>query len=127
MSLFFAVVFPLMFLVLFGGVFNYESQPKHPPGRGRPRRRSSTSCPPGAKAAFDQTFDVTRERRPRRGASRTVRKGDADVAVEMRGDTLVAHYTQTDQVKAAITQGTLDAFVDGANQDASGTAAAATR
>ena len=38
----------------------------------------------------------------------------------MRGDTLVAHYTQTDQVKAAITQGTLNAFVDGANQDASG-------
>ena len=49
-----------------------------------------------------------------------MRKGDADVAVEMQGDTLVAHYTQTDQVKAAITQGTLHAFVDGANQAASG-------
>ncbi len=49
-----------------------------------------------------------------------MRKGDADVAVEMRGDTLVAHYTQTDQTKAATTQGTLNAFVDGANQDASG-------
>ncbi len=33
----------------------------------------------------------------------------------MQGDTLVAHYTQTDQVKAAITQGALRAFVDGTN------------
>ena len=48
----------------------------------------------------------------RAAALRKVRKGDADVAVEMVGNTLVAHYTQTDQVKAAITQGTLQAFVD---------------
>ena len=52
-----------------------------------------------------------------------MRKGDADVAVEQQGDTLVAHYTQTDQVKAAITQGTLRAFVDGTNVAASGAAA----
>ncbi len=37
--------------------------------------------------------------------SSKVRKGDADVAIEMQGDTLVAHYTQTDQVKAAVTAG----------------------
>jgi len=49
-----------------------------------------------------------------------VRKGDADVAIEMSGDTLVAHFTQTDQVKAATTQGTLSAFVNVANQAASG-------
>ena len=36
------------------------------------------------------------------------------------GDTLVAHYTQTDQVKAAITQGALQAFVDGTNVALSG-------
>jgi ABC-2 type transport system permease protein len=28
MSTFFTVVFPLMFLVLFGGVFSYDSSPK---------------------------------------------------------------------------------------------------
>ncbi len=52
-----------------------------------------------------------------------VRRGDADVAVEMRGDTLVAHYTQTDQVKAAITQGALQAFVQGSNVGVLATAA----
>jgi ABC-2 type transport system permease protein len=74
---------------------------------------------PGAKAAFDQTFQVSHAD-SLDAAVAEVRKGDADAAIEMRGDTLVAHYTQTDQVRAAITQGTLSAFVDGANQDASG-------
>jgi ABC-2 type transport system permease protein len=49
-----------------------------------------------------------------------VRKGDADVAVVMRDDRLVAHFTQTDQARAGITLGTLRAFVDGANVAASG-------
>ena len=119
MSLFFAVLFPLMFLVLFGGVFNYESSPKiHLVQVGR--LSLVDDLPKGAKVAFDQTFDVTRED-DLAAAVTEVRKGDADVAVEMRGDTLVAHYTQTDQVKAAVTQGTLAAFVDGANQALAGT------
>ena len=49
-------------------------------GARRPSRRPSTS--PGA------TTSTPRSRRSS--------KGDADVAVEMQGDTLVAHYTQTD-------------------------------
>jgi ABC-2 type transport system permease protein len=119
MSLFFAVVFPLMFLVLFGGVFNYESSPKiNLVEVGDVTLVDGLS--PGAKRAFDETFEVTHTD-DLDAAVTKVRKGDADAAVEMRGDTLVAHYTQTDQVKAAITQGTLNAFVNGANQDASGT------
>ncbi|CAN5442104.1 hypothetical protein BH10ACT10_BH10ACT10_15320 [soil metagenome] len=118
MSMFFAVVFPLMFLVLFGGVFNYESSPKIDlVAVGDVALVDGLSA--GAKDAFDQTFAVTHAA-SLDAAVATVRKGDADAAIEMRGDTLVAHYTQTDQVKAAITQGTLGAFVDGANQDASG-------
>ena len=118
MSMFFAVVFPLMFLVLFGGIFNYSQSPRIELVQvGRVPLVEQLS--PGAKQAFDQTFEVTRDD-DLQAAVRTVRKGDADVAVQMRGDTLVAHYTQTDQTKAATTQGTLNAFVDGANQDASG-------
>jgi ABC-2 type transport system permease protein len=57
-AVFFAIVFPLMFLVLFGGIFNESSSPKvdlievgsvplldH--------------LPAGAKGAFDQAFSVT--------------------------------------------------------------------
>ncbi len=118
MSMFFAVVFPLMFLVLFGGVFNYESSPKiNLVEVGHVALVDGLS--PGAKEAFDQTFAVSHTGSLDAAVTK-VRKGDADAAVEMQGDTLVAHYTQTDQVKAAITQGTLDAFVNGANQEASG-------
>ena len=117
MSMFFAVVFPLMFLVLFGGVFNYSTSKIDMVEVGHVAFFNQLS--PGAEQAFRDTFKVTHD--DLAGAVSTVRKGDADVAVEMKGNTLVAHYTQTDQVKAATTQGTLSAFVDGANQDASGT------
>jgi ABC-2 type transport system permease protein len=118
MSMFFAVVFPLMFLVLFGGVFDYETSPRIELVQvGEVPIFDDLSG--GAKDAFEQTFEVT-HRNGLDAAVAEVRKGDADAAVEMRGDTLVAHYTQTDQVKAAMTQGTLNAFVDGANQAASG-------
>ena len=118
MSLFFAVVFPLMFLVLFGGVFNYESSPKiNLVEVGDVTLVDGLS--PGAKRAFDETFEVTHTD-DLAAAVAKVRKGDADAAVEMRGDTLVAHYTQTDQVKAAVTQGVLQAFVDSTNVALSG-------
>ncbi|WP_151084728.1 ABC transporter permease [Nocardioides cynanchi] len=117
-AVFFAVVFPLMFLVLFGGIFNNASVSKvdlievgdvslvdH--------------LPPSARAAFDQTFHVTHSNDLAASIAQ-VRKGDADVALEARGSQLVAHYTNTDRVKAAETQGTLQAFVDGANVAASG-------
>lgn len=115
-SVFFAVVFPLMFLFLFGGVFADQGQ-----SRGDLLQIGEVALidqlPAGAREAFEESFDVTRVS-DRDEALAEVRKGDADVAVEMDGSTLVAHYTQTDQVKAAVTQGTLKAFVDAANSAA---------
>lgn len=117
-SVFFAIVFPLMFLVLFGGIFSDQSQ-----SRVDLIEVGSVSLvdemPADARAAFDQTFDVTHSD-DLAAALAEVRKGNADVAIEARGDTIVAHYTQTDQVKAAITQGALQAFVDGTNVALSG-------
>ena len=114
-AVFFALVFPLMFLVLFGGIFSDQTQSK------------VDLIQVGDVSLIDDLPDgaAGRLRRDLRGhrsddladALEQVRKGDADVAVEMQGRrrTLVAHYTQTDQVKAAITQGALRAFVDGTN------------
>lgn len=118
MSVFFAVIFPLMFLVLFGGIFNGADQ-----SPGKLVEIGAVPLvdhlPAGAGRAFHRSFDVSRTQ-DREAALAKVRKGDADAAIEMRGDTLVAHYTQTDQVKAAVTQGTLSAFVTAANLQASG-------
>jgi ABC-2 type transport system permease protein len=117
-SVFFAIVFPLMFLVLFGGLFGSQSQSKV-----ELLQVGDVSfideMPTGEKAAFAETFEITRTD-DLEAAIAQVKKGDADVAVEMQGDTLVAHYTQTDQVKAAVTQGVLQAFVDSTNVALSG-------
>lgn len=112
-AVFFALIFPLMFLVLFGGIFSDQGQSKVELVQVGDVSLVD-QLPDDARAAFDETFEVT-ESDDLAAALDDVRKGDADVAVQMDGDTLVAHYTQTDQVKAAVTQGTLSAFVDGAN------------
>lgn len=117
-SVFFSLVFPLMFLVLFGGLFGDGGQSKVDLVQIGDVALLQ-ELPDGARGAFDETFEVTRTD-DRAAAIDEVRKGDADVAVEMDGDTLVAHYTQTDQVQAAVTQGTLQAFVDGTNVALSG-------
>jgi ABC-2 type transport system permease protein len=117
-SVFFAIIFPLMFLVLFGGILSDQTQSKVDMVQVGDVQMFDR-LPAGAQTAFDDTFEVTRSD-DLDDAIATVRRGDADVAVEMRDGELVAHYTQTDQVKAAITQGSLRAFVDGSNVAASG-------
>ncbi|MEO5853578.1 MAG: ABC transporter permease [Nocardioides sp.] len=117
-SVFFAIVFPLMFLVLFGGVFSSQDQSRLDLVQVGDVTLLD-DMPAGARAAFEETFAITRTD-DLAGAVAKVRKGDADVAVEMQGDELVAHYTQTEQVRSAIVQGTLRAFVDGTNVALSG-------
>lgn len=117
-AVFFAVVFPLMFLVLFGGLLGNQDQSKVDLIKVGAVPLVD-ELPGDARAAFEDTFEVTDED-DLATALEEVRKGDADVAIEQQGDHLVAHYTQTDQVQAAITQGTLRAFVDGANVAATG-------
>ncbi|WP_193610619.1 ABC transporter permease [Nocardioides lijunqiniae] len=112
-AVFFSLVFPLMFLVLFGGIFTDQDQPKVEVIQVG-EVKLVDDLPEGADEAFSDTFDVTTSNNLD-DALEQVRKGDADVALEQRGDELVAHYTQTEQVKAAITQGTLRAFVDATN------------
>lgn len=117
-AVFFAIVFPLMFLVLFGGLFSDQGQSEVDMIQVG-EVPLLDDLPDDAREAFDDTFEVT-ESDDLAAALEEVRKGDADVVVEQQGDTLVAHYTATDQVKAAVTQGTLRAFVDGANVAATG-------
>jgi ABC-2 type transport system permease protein len=117
-SVFFAIVFPLMFLVLFGGLFGDQSQSKVDLIQVGDVALFD-ELPGPAREAFDDTFEVE-HREDLESAIAEVRDGDADVAVAARDGELVAHFTQTDQVKAAIVQGALRAFVDGANVAATG-------
>ncbi len=118
-SVFFMLIFPLMFLTLFGALFDFDSSPRLDLVQvGKVQVLDDLEG--GAQEAFRESFATSRTE-DRAEAIADVRAGDADVAVEMDGDTLVAHYTQTDQVRAAMVRGTLSAFVDGANQALSDT------
>jgi ABC-2 type transport system permease protein len=112
-SVFFAIVFPLMFLVLFGAVFTDTGSSKIDLIEVGDVAVVD-GLPSEAKQAWEDTFTVTRTE-DLAAAIAKVRKGDVDVAVEQDRDTLIAHYTQTDQIRAAMTQGALSAFVNGAN------------
>lgn len=117
-AVFFSVFFPLMFLVLFGGVFSDQGASKisavevgdvalidHLPAVGR--------------AAFNDPFDLAKSD-DLAASLEKVRQGDVILAIEQRGDTLAVHYSQVDQVKAAVAQGTLRSFVQSANLAATG-------
>lgn len=117
-AVFFAIVFPLMFLVLFGSLFSEDSSPEVELIQVGAVPLFD-DLPDEARAAFDETFAVSHSD-DLDAALEEVRKGDANVAVVQEGDTLVAHYTLADPTGAAITRGTMQAFVDGANLAATG-------
>ncbi|MDP3890895.1 ABC transporter permease [Nocardioides sp.] len=117
-SVFFAVIFPLMFLVLFGGIFNQD-------GASRidliqvGELQLVEDLPAPARSAWDDTFEMS-SLDDLDAAVAEVRRGDADVALHQEGGTVTAYFTQTDQTRAAMTQGALRAFVDGINVAVSG-------
>lgn len=117
-ALFFVIFFPLMFLVLFGGVFSDSGQSKSKLIEVG-QVALVDQLPGEAKQAFDQSFEVTKSG-DLAGAVQKVRDGDADAAIEQQGDKLVLHFSQADQVKAATVRGTLGAFVDASNVAVSG-------
>lgn len=115
-TLFWTLAFPLMFLLLFGSIYSGA-------GGSMPRTSLVTvgavplidRLPPSARAQFDAAFDLTGSK-DREAALAAVRAGDVDAAVEMTGTTVTVHYSQADSVKAATVQGTMQAYVDGANR-----------
>ena len=112
-AVFFTLLFPLMFLVLFGGLFKDAGAPK------------ADIIEIGPVAVFDQmpaearasladvaTFTHSTDAA---AALEKVRKGDADAAVEQQGDTVVVHYSAADQVSAGYVLGLVNSIVERAN------------
>ena len=103
MAFFFAVIFPLMFLVLFGGIFNDSGAPKADIVQVG-KVAVLDGAPAEAKDALFKTLTITKTS-DEAAALRKVRKGDADAAVMQRGKNVKLRYSQADQVKAATVQG----------------------
>lgn len=112
-TLFFTVLFPLLFLVLFGGIFS-------DPGSSRTTLAviGDSSLVDGLQgergSGFDDAFDVS-VADSRADALRDVREGDVDAALEQDGDTVVLHFSRADATKAATVLGAFQGYVDAAN------------
>jgi ABC-2 type transport system permease protein len=118
MAFFFAVIFPLMFLVLFGGIFNESGAPKADiiqVGKVSVLDRA----PDEAKDALSESLTITKSD-DEADALRQVRKGDADAAVMQRGEEVVLRYSEADQVKAATVRGIFTSIIQTANLGVTG-------
>ena len=120
-ALFFTILFPLMFLLIFGGIFKDTGAPRSDllqigavPLFDR--------MPPAVRAQFDEVLKIEKVD-DRDAALDKVRKGDYDAAVEQQGGTVVLHYSGADQVTAATVNGLLGSVVQQANLAAAGPAA----
>jgi ABC-2 type transport system permease protein len=113
MGVFWIIVFPLMFLVLFGGIFNDSGQSKSDLIEIGDVGLID-DLPDAARAHFDDAFEVERTD-DAEDAIQQVRDGDVDAAVEQDGDRIVLHYSAADLTTAATVQGIFGSFVDGAN------------
>ncbi|GAA1540926.1 hypothetical protein GCM10009678_24260 [Actinomadura kijaniata] len=117
-ALFLTVLFPLLFLVVFAGVFGHQSTP-------RVRVVQVGAAPVLEQAvgragrALTDTLAVERGG-DRAAALRKVAEGDADAVVEQHGNVLVAHYSVADPVKAGTVRGLLGSIVQSADVAASG-------
>jgi ABC-2 type transport system permease protein len=124
-ALFFTVLFPLMFLVLFGGLFKDQSAPRSDVLEIGPVAVID-AIPDAGRAQLDAVLHV-QPATSREDALDKVRKGDVDAAVEQSGSTLIVHYSAADRVKSATVQGIFNALVQQANLEAAGVTRPAVR
>lgn len=118
MALFFSILFPLMFLVLFGGIFTDQGASKAEVIQVGPVAVLD-DAPRDARAYYAKSLDIETSS-DLAAAVRKVRKGDADAVITQSGGTLRVRFSQADQVKAAQVQGTFAAIVQSANVAATG-------
>ncbi|MEU9017235.1 ABC transporter permease [Actinomadura sp. NPDC048394] len=117
-ALFFTVLFPLMFLVIFGGVFGHQSTSKVKVLEiGRVPILDQAMAHGGDELGDTMKLSKSSDKHD---ALHKVTKGDADAAVEQVGNQLVVHYSAADQVKSGTVQGLMNSIVQGANQAATG-------
>ncbi|MET0930581.1 MAG: ABC transporter permease [Aeromicrobium sp.] len=113
MSVFFAILFPLMFLVLFGGLLTDQGVSRAEIIQIGPVAVLD-DAPPAAEKAYAESLDITRSS-DRADAVAQVRKGDADAVISQDGDVVTIRYSAADQVKAATVQGIFQSVIQGAN------------
>lgn len=117
-ALFFTIFFPLMFLLLFGGLFK-DSGVSKVDVLQIGAVPVLDSLPADARAELDKVMKV--ERRDDAGSAlKAVKDGDVSAAVEQQGDKVVLHFSAADQVQAGTVRSIFNSLVEGANLAQSG-------
>ncbi|MFT4189715.1 MAG: ABC transporter permease [Aeromicrobium sp.] len=114
MTLFWSIAFPLMFLVLFGGVFAGSDEASPTPVIVVGDVAVLDHAPDEAREGIDQVLDVTRSK-DLDAALAKVEEGDAAAVVTQRDGQVEVHYSEADMVTAAQVQGVMQAVVQQAN------------
>nr|WP_255669029.1 ABC transporter permease [Aeromicrobium duanguangcaii] len=118
MTLFWAVLFPLMFLVLFGGLLTDQGDSQLAVGQVGDVA-ALDRMPAEARKTLERSLDIQKVD-DEKAALQEVRDGDLAALVSEDGDRLVVRYSQADQVAAARVQATFQGIVDSANLARSG-------
>jgi ABC-2 type transport system permease protein len=117
-GLFFTLLFPLIFLIIFGGLFKNSGTSKQ-----SVLEVGSVplidQLPADARAELGHILKITKVT-DRDAAVGKVRDGDDAAAIEQVGNRLVVHYSAADTTAAATVQGVLTSLVQSANLDATG-------
>jgi ABC-2 type transport system permease protein len=117
-ALFFTILFPLMFLLIFGVLFKDSGGDRSEVLQIGPVAVFD-QMPADAREGLDEVLEVTRTD-DRAGALEQVRKGDVDAAIEQQGGTVTLHYSAADPVTAGTVRGVLESVVQHANLAATG-------
>ncbi|NUO60937.1 MAG: ABC transporter permease [Hamadaea sp.] len=110
---FFTILFPLMFLIVFGALFKDAGTSKTDV-----LQVGSVAVldqiPAEGRADLDQVLKITKTD-DLAAALEEVRAGDSDAAIEQQGGKVVVHYSAADQVKAATVRGIMESIVQQGN------------
>lgn len=119
MLLFWTIAFPLMFLVLFGGLFaNVGGETTIEVAQVGPVAVFD-EMPAEAKADLARVVELTAYD-DEEAALAKVRKGELDGAISQDGQTIRLDYSEADQMRAALVRGTVSQLVQSANVAISG-------
>ncbi len=122
-ALFFTVIFPLMFLVIFAGLLGNRGASK-----GNVAEIGNVTVLDQAMAAdpsLSKFLKITKYTDQKKALDK-VKKGDVDAAVSLQGNAVTVYTSQADQVKSSTAVSVIDSIVQTANVAASGKAPAYT-
>ncbi|MGP3979387.1 ABC transporter permease [Streptomyces sp. 8N114] len=121
-AVFFTMVFPLMFLMLFGALFKDQGVDRSEIVQVG-AVKVLDGMPDQQRASLRDVLKIEKtdgSATARKEALEKVRKGDADAAVFQRDGKVELRFSAADQVRSGTVQGVLDSIVQQANQRASG-------